>query len=116
MNNLSIAYNDVKASNTMVCDEPVVWIDFSASQTLPHINGRRYARSLSVDRQAIEVMFLILAHVRERSQALSGVRLLTRSQLPINKGVSVADANLLPLISSSDITDGPYQYLFRPDL
>ena len=31
MNNLSIAHNDIKAKNIMVCNERVVWIDFSSS-------------------------------------------------------------------------------------
>lgn len=66
MNNLSIVHNDVKAKNIMVCDERVVWIDFSASLTLPHIHGRKYEESLIGDKEMVESMFFILSHVRAR--------------------------------------------------
>lgn len=112
MNNLSIAHDDVKAKNIMVCNERVVWIDFSSSRTLPHIHGRAYERSLIQINPWLNQCFFILSHVRARY--LTGPvifsTLLTGPKLPINKGVCVVDAELLPSI------DGPYLYLFRPEL
>lgn len=89
MNDLSIAHDDVKAKNIMVCNERVVWIDFSSSRTLPHIHGRVYELSFITDKSMAESMFFILSHIRARY--LTGPvifsTLLTGLKLPINKGL-----------------------------
>ncbi|KAH0541607.1 hypothetical protein FGG08_003955 [Glutinoglossum americanum] len=65
MNKIGIAHGDVFSKNILVSiDGRVVWIDFSASWTLPHIVGDvKYQNLLRANRRSVEWMFHILSLV-----------------------------------------------------
>ncbi|KAH0562001.1 hypothetical protein GP486_003295 [Trichoglossum hirsutum] len=65
MNKIGIVHGDVFPKNVLVStDKRVVWIDFSASWTLPHIVGDlKYQDRQKSDRKSVELMFHVLSLV-----------------------------------------------------